>query len=83
LRRMVEINDGITILPELATFDMTAFQRNHLRYFKQPSPVREVSIVTHRDFVKRKLIELLKKEILAAVPEKLRNNKKKTIIPVE
>ena len=82
LRRMVDLNDGVTILPELATLDMTVHQQNHLRYFKQPSPVREVSIVTHRDFVKRKLIELLKKEILAAVPDKLRKNKKTTVIPV-
>jgi len=82
LRRMVDLNDGVTILPELATLDMTAHQQNHLRYFKQPSPVREVSIVTHRDFVKRKLIELLKKEILAVVPQKLRKNKKTTVIPV-
>lgn len=82
LRRMVDLNDGITILPELATLDMTAHQQNHLRYFKSPAPVREVSIVTHRDFVKRKLIELLKKEILASVPDKLRKNKKVAIIPV-
>jgi len=82
LRRMVDINDGITILPELATLDMTVHQQNHLRYFKSPAPVREVSIVTHRDFVKRKLIELFKKEILAAVPDKLRKNKKVSVIPV-
>jgi LysR family hydrogen peroxide-inducible transcriptional activator len=82
LRRMVDLNDGITILPELATLDMTVHQQNHLRYFKSPAPVREVSIVTHRDFVKRKLIELLKKEILAAVPDKLRKNKKVAVIPV-
>jgi LysR family hydrogen peroxide-inducible transcriptional activator len=82
LRRMVDLNDGITILPELATLDMTVHQQNHLRYFKSPAPVREVSIVTHRDFVKRKLIELLKKEILASVPDKLRKNKKVAVIPV-
>ena len=68
LRRMVELNDGITVLPELATLDMTAHQKNHLRYFKQPVPVREESIVTHRDFVKRKLIDEIKKEILLSRP---------------
>ena len=82
LPRMVDLNDGITILPELATLDMTAHQQSHLRYFKSPAPVREVSIITHRDFVKRKLIEVLKKEILAAVPDKLRKNKKVAVIPV-
>lgn len=82
LRRMVDLNDGITILPELATLDMSEAQKNHLRYFKQPAPVREVSIVTHRDYSKRKLIDELKKEILECVPDKLKKNKKVMVIPV-
>jgi LysR family hydrogen peroxide-inducible transcriptional activator len=82
LRRMVDLNDGITILPELATFDMTQAQKNHLRYFKKPVPVREVSIVTHRDYSKRKLIDELKKEILLVVPDKLKTSQKTMVIPV-
>lgn len=82
LRRMVDLNDGITIMPELATFDMTAKQQNHLRHFKHPAPVREVSIVVHRDYVKKKLIEVLKREILAAVPEKIKKNKTQNIVQV-
>ncbi|MGN6214927.1 LysR substrate-binding domain-containing protein [Parafilimonas sp.] len=82
LRRMVELNDGITILPELATLDMTAAQKNHLRYFKAPVPVREVSIVTHRNYSKRRLIDELKKEILLAVPDKLKKNRKVMVVPV-
>jgi LysR family hydrogen peroxide-inducible transcriptional activator len=82
LRRMVDLNDGITIMPELATFDMTGKQQNHLRHFKHPAPVREVSIVVHRDYVKKKLIEILKKEILAAVPEKIKKNKTRNIMQV-
>jgi len=82
LRRMVDLNDGITILPELATLDLSAKQEQHIRYFKQPAPVREVSIITHRDFVKKKLVELVKKEIIASVPDKLRKNKKTTVVPI-
>ena len=82
LRRMVDLNDGITIIPELATFDMTAKQQNHLRHFKHPAPVREVSIVVHRDYVKKKLIEVLRKEILAAVPEKIKKNKTQNVVLV-
>jgi LysR family transcriptional regulator, hydrogen peroxide-inducible genes activator len=58
---MVELNGGITVLPKLATLVMTVQQKNHLRYFQQPTPVREVSIITHRDFTKCKLTEELKK----------------------
>lgn len=83
LRRMVELNDGITILPELATIDMPASQRQLIRYFKKPSPMREVSLVVHRDLVKQRLIDVMKQEILATVPEKVRKNKSQYIVPVE
>ncbi|MES2003186.1 MAG: LysR substrate-binding domain-containing protein [Bacteroidota bacterium] len=82
LRRMVDMNDGITILPELATQDMTAKQLSQIRYFKRPAPMREVSIVVHRDFVKKRLIEILKEEILAAIPPKISVNKNRYIVPV-
>ena len=68
LRKMVDMNNGITILPELALSDLTAKQKKNIRYFKPPAPVREVSIVTYRYFVKYHLIELLRKEIIKSVP---------------
>ena len=82
LRRMVDLNDGITILPELATIDFTQKQLRNLRYFKNPAPVREVSIITHRHFSKKKLVELFKQVILDSIPEKIRANKKNNVIPV-
>ena len=82
LRRLVELNDGITILPELATFEMTAKQKSRLRKFRQPIPMREVSIITHRDHVKKNLIELLKKEIVTSLPEKVIKNKSAMIVPI-
>jgi LysR family transcriptional regulator, hydrogen peroxide-inducible genes activator len=82
LRRLVEANDGITIIPELATLEMTARQQQHLRYFKSPAPVREVSIVTHRNYVKQRVIDALRKEILAVIPKKMEKNKRKKVIPV-
>jgi LysR family hydrogen peroxide-inducible transcriptional activator len=82
LRRMVDRDDGITILPEMATLDMTAKQQQQLRYFRQPAPVREVSLATHRQFVKKKLVELLRQVIIKCVPEKIKKNKKMKVIPV-
>lgn len=82
LRRMVDLNDGITILPELASLDFTGQQMKMIRHFKHPAPVREVSIVTHRDFVKRKLVEVMKHTILQCIPDKLRKNKKQQVVPV-
>jgi len=44
--------------------------------------MREVSIVVHRDFVKKRLIEALKEEIILAVPENIRKNKSANVVPV-
>jgi LysR family hydrogen peroxide-inducible transcriptional activator len=80
---MVELNDGITIIPELATLDMPLRQTQLIRHFRRPVPMREVSLVVHRNYVKEKLIEVLKEEILQKVPEKIRKNKSQNTVPVE
>jgi LysR family hydrogen peroxide-inducible transcriptional activator len=82
LRKMVELNNGVTILPELATLDFNTRQLNMIRHFKTPAPVREVSLVTHRDFVKKKLIDVLKEEIVAILPPKLILNKNKNLVKI-
>ena len=82
LRRMVEMNDGITIIPELATLDMPQKQQQLIRHFRKPVPMREVSLVIHRNFVKKKLIDVLRQEILLTVPEKIRKNKSPNVVPV-
>lgn len=82
LRRMVDLNDGITILPELAAMDLTAKQRQLIRHFKRPAPMREVSLVTHRDFVKQRLVQALHKEVLLSIPEKIRQNKNHNVVPI-
>ena len=83
LRRMVEMNDGITIIPELATLDMPQRQTQLVRHFKKPAPMREVSLVVHRNFVKKSLIDVLKNEILATIPEKLVKNKASNVIGID
>lgn len=82
LRRLVELNDGITILPELATLELSARQKNLVRQFRKPVPMREVSIVTHRDFLKKRMIDALKKEITGALPEKIMRNKSPNVLPI-
>jgi LysR family hydrogen peroxide-inducible transcriptional activator len=83
LRRMVELNDGITILPELATLHFTARQEQMVRYFRSPAPMREVSIAMHRNLAKRRLVEVLKQEIVNAIPAKIKKNSPKNIVPIE
>lgn len=82
LRRMVDLNDGITIMPELATVGMPAKQLQFIRRFKSPVPVREVSLVVQRDFVKKRLVDALRESVVRSIPEKIRKNKGSNIIAI-
>jgi LysR family hydrogen peroxide-inducible transcriptional activator len=83
LKRFVEKNQGITLLPELATLDMGAAQKQMLRYFKNPAPAREVSIVTLKSFVKVKLIEIFKDEILRSLPPSVKKKKNQQLMEIK
>ena len=82
LKRLVELNKGATILPELAIADLSQKQRNRVRYFKSPEPVREISLVTHRSFVKKKLLDILATHVQQHVPEKMLHKLRKKIVGV-
>ena len=83
LKKMVERNDGITILPELSVLDLNAAQRKMVRDFTAPVPVREISLVTHRDYVKKSLVDALKGEILKAVPLHIEKIRKQKVIDID
>ena len=82
LKNLVEKNFGITIIPELATHNLSNAQKKRLRYFKPPTPVREISIAIHREYVKDRLIEILKETILKAMPEEMKSNRKLNILDI-
>jgi LysR family hydrogen peroxide-inducible transcriptional activator len=80
LKRMVEINSGITILPELSIFDFNDEQMERVRYFKKPDPVREISMVIHRVDLKKQLIESFTTALLAAIPARMKKDREKVVI---
>lgn len=82
LKRMVDKSDGITILPELAVMEFTKPQMKFVKRLKEPSPAREVSLVTHRDHLKTKLIKILKEEILTIVPKPMQKLHKKKVVEI-
>jgi LysR family transcriptional regulator, hydrogen peroxide-inducible genes activator len=82
LKRMVDQNNGATILPELALSELTDKQLDKVRYFKSPEPAREVSVVIQRNFLKRRLIEALKNEILEFLPKRMKSKKKKDVMDI-
>ena len=80
LKRMVDLNSGITILPELSLSDLNKEQLKRVRRFKDPVPAREISIITHRNFLKRSIITALEKEILESLSHEIRSSTKKEIL---
>ncbi|RZA02296.1 MAG: hydrogen peroxide-inducible genes activator [Sphingobacteriaceae bacterium] len=82
LKRMVDQNNGATILPELALSDLSDKQLDRVRYFKTPEPAREVSIVIQKNYLKRRMIDALKTEILEFVPKRMRSKKKKEVMEI-
>jgi len=82
LIRMVDMNNGATLLPELALAELSAKQLTKVRSFKSPEPVREISLVTHKNFIKKRMLNALKEEILAVIPKAMKQKKKKDIVGI-
>ena len=60
--------------------DLSAQQLKMVRHFKAPVPVREVSLVTHRNFVKKRLLDALRQEILLAVPQAMQHKDRRAVV---
>jgi LysR family hydrogen peroxide-inducible transcriptional activator len=82
LVRMVDLNGGATLLPELAIAELNAKQLNKVRYFKPSEPVREISLVTHKNFIKKRMLNALQEEILAIIPKAMKQKKKKDVVGI-
>jgi LysR family hydrogen peroxide-inducible transcriptional activator len=67
LKRIVDANQGITILPSLATVPFTPAERERLRSFVDPVPVRQIGLVVSRYFVRDAVLRALSQAILQAV----------------
>lgn len=80
LIRMVDINNGATLLPELALAELSNKQLTKVRHFKSPEPVREISLATHKNFIKKRMLNALKDEILEIIPKSMKQKKKKDVV---
>ena len=80
LMNIVDREGGLTIIPELAKYNMAQKKLNNVRSFFNTRPLREVSLAYSRHFAKHKLINLLWREIKDAIPEELKNDKRGSIV---
>jgi len=82
LRRIVETQHGLTLLPELLVLELPEDKRRMVHPFEEPQPLREVSLAVHKSFLKRKLVEALQQEIIAAVPDSIKQRRKEQVIAI-
>lgn len=68
LKSLVKKGIGCTLVPELSIYD-TDLQNS--RRFRDPEPVREISIVTHKSFNRQLLINRLKSAIQTSIPSNI------------
>ena len=83
LKNMVLKGGGYTILPHMCVDQLNAAHKKLIRPFTLPTPTREISIVTSTNCVKIKIAEAIEEEILALIPDELRNIKKKNLQVIE
>ncbi|ARS36415.1 hydrogen peroxide-inducible genes activator [Pontibacter actiniarum] len=83
LKRIVESQHGLTLLPELSVLEMPEEKQKLVHPFEEPQPLREVSLVVHRSFLKKKLIEALRQEIIDSVPDAIKLRKKEQVVAVK
>lgn len=82
IKKIVEMNHGITVLPALSLEYMNANQLKNVLKFEEPVPVREIGLVTYRQHLKTNLISALKNEILNNIPKEMQKIKNHTIIQI-
>lgn len=80
LKNLVDSQNGITILPELACQNFGMKEKRKLKEFASEKPVREISIVTNKNFARKKIVAALKEEIEKNLPHSILKKEKKKII---
>ncbi len=83
LKNMVLKGFGYTILPHMAAKQLAPNHRKLVKPFKSPIPTREISLVFSKDCLKKRAMDALEEEILAAVPDDLRSIKKNNLQVIE
>lgn len=71
LMRVVEMKNGLTLIPELAAKNLTSKRSEMIREIPALNPVREISIVVRKQYLKKRFVERLKKNIIANMPDSM------------
>lgn len=73
LINIVDNNSGLTIIPEMAIEDLNENQKRNVRPLKGISAVREISLITRKEFLRERVLDIIISEVKKAVPHELLN----------
>ena len=57
-------------------------QMQYVRFFQAPAPVREISLLTHPHFAKRRLLAALRESIMGNLPGFLKEEKARRVLEI-
>jgi LysR family hydrogen peroxide-inducible transcriptional activator len=73
LIHIVDYNHGITIIPEMHTMGLSEDRQENLRVFKNKAAVREVSLIVSKEYVRKKMLQVISEIIKSSVPKSMQN----------
>ncbi|NLX66383.1 MAG: hydrogen peroxide-inducible genes activator [Bacteroidales bacterium] len=83
LINIVDQNEGITVIPEMALANLSEKQKKKVRPFKNSTPVREISLITRKEFLRERMIGIITDEIKTAVPQSFQDMAmRKYVVPL-
>ena len=80
LVNIVDDNRGLTIIPEMAIPELSERQKINIRPLKDIVAVREVSLVTRKEFLRERIVDIIVSEVKKSVPKELLNPELKKFV---
>jgi len=83
---LIQLSDqgfGITLLPLLYSKNFSKERLNSIKYFEEPEPAREMSIIFSKNKLKSPIINALSNSLEKASRENIKTNKIKIISPMQ
>ena len=71
IRKIIDRNGGLTLLPHLATLYMGERRLKMVREIESPTLTRTIIFVTPRGFEKNRITKVIRKEIIASIPNEI------------
>lgn len=80
LVNIVDNNSGLTIIPEMAIHELNERQKQNVRPLKGITPVREISLITRKEFLRERVLNIIIDEVKKSVPAELLNPELKKFV---